>query len=1113
LGITKKIKIHGQIIFYGLLLALWSCGASETKDTLFRLLKESSTGISFSNTITESYEFNIINYQDFYSGGGVSIGDINNDGLPDIFFTGNMVKNRLYLNQGRLAFSDITESAGLKNDDYTWCTGSTMVDINNDGWLDIYVGYSGLFPEDQRRNKLWINQGDNTFKDQAAKYGLDDPGYAVNANFFDFDKDGDLDMYLVNQGPEKNPYFDKTVSRDIPNEFCGDKLFRNDGDIFVDVTLQAGIYSSLIGFGHGAAVGDVDGDGWDDIYVCNDFIEHDYLYINSHDGTFRETLKKSFGHTSNYSMGNDMADFNNDGLLDMMVVDMVAEDNRRQKRMMSGMNAMMFRRAVDQGYHYQYMCNTLQLNNGNSTFSEIGHMAGVSNTDWSWGPLLADFDGDGYKDLFVSNGLRKDIRNRDWARQYNEYLDLFTSYELFSKKEWDELLDMLPAEKIPNYMYQNSQDMTFNNVIDEWGLDQASFSNGAAYGDLDNDGDLDLVVNNVDEPAFVYENLSNQKSSFNYLKINLKGPKDNVMALGAKVIVTTTTIERQMQQFYLTRGYRSSVDPILLFGCGTDTVVNEVQVIWPDNTLTTLQKLETNQNLLIDFNVVARVPEPVSDHQDKGYFIESNQEIGVEYMHAENDFDPYQHQPLLPYRLSELGPFLDVADVNGDELEDFFVGGASGKSGELYIQTLDGGFTKQYVEAFSTDRKYEDAGVLFFDIDGDMDQDLYVVSGGYEFSAENENYQDRVYINDGHGNFTRAPGAVPLIKSSGGKAIAGDYDNDGDLDLLVTGRQVPRKYPLPTDSYLLKNENGKLLNVTAEIAPELFELGMATDAIWSDTDLDGDLDFIIVGEWMALTLFENENGRFVRSQKITGLEHTVGWWNCIEKCDFDQDGDEDFIAGNLGLNYRYKTSGKYHFQVFASDFNDDGKHDILLSYYENGNLYPVENLERATIQLPELSGKIESHNVYSEMTISDIYGSQMLSQALNYQVNTFKTSYIENLGNGKFELTPLPNEAQISNTNAILIADYTADGKFDIIIGGNLYSSEEETTRLDAGRGLLLAGNGNGKFLPVTPFNSGLYLTGDIKDLKELKIGAGKYLIASRNSNSLQFVKTLDKMP
>ncbi len=1092
---------------------LVACDRSPEKDQLFKLIKSSASGVTFSNNITESPEFNIINYQDFYSGGGVSIGDINNDGLPDLFFTGNMVQNRIYLNKGNLQFEDITEQAGLTETDYTWTTGSTMIDINNDGLLDIYVCYSGLVPPEQRRNKLWINQGDMTFKNEAAAYGLDHAGYAVNAHFFDYDRDGDLDVYIVNQGPEKNQNFNMTVSRAQPNEYAGDKLFRNDNGMFNDVTLEAGIYSPLINFGHGAAIGDLNNDGWEDIFVCNDFFEHDYLYINNGDGTFTENLKFSMQHISYFSMGNDLADFNNDGLLDIVVLDMVAEDDRRQKEMLAGMNSQMFWRAYYQGYHHQYMYNMLHLNLGDGTFSDIGHLAGISNTDWSWGPLFADFDGDGFKDLFVSNGLRKDIRNRDWAADFNEALREYGSYELFPSGVWQVLLGSLPSEKLPNYVYRNNGDLIFENVTSKWGLNQLSFSNGAAYGDLDNDGDLDLVVNNVDEPAFIYENQSNHGSGYRYLSFRISGPPKNLMGIGTKIILTASSGVQQLQQLYPARGYRSSMDPRLIFGCGADTIISKVEIIWPDLSVSELIDVQTNQELHLDYALIPRSDEKDRKMAKTKLFDSAHLLVGHPGSFRENFFNPYEVQPLLPYKLSELGPFIAVADVNGDGLDDLFVGGPKGIASMLFIQQGNGKLETSAQPVFENDRDFEDMGSVFIDADNDGDADLYVVSGGYELQENDQLLQDRLYLNDGKGNFTRAEHALPEIRNSGGRVVAEDYDMDGDIDLFITGRQVPGKYPMSTNSVLLRNDGGIFTDVTSSSAPEMLGLGMATDAVWTDFDRDGDLDLLVVGEWMPITLFVNENGVFKKAKFPSGLEKTGGWWYSIAAGDFDGDGDDDYVAGNLGWNYRYQTTPEYPFQVFSDDFNRDGTLDIVLARFNNNDLVPVENFERSKAQIPELENKINSHNEFARMNLGKVYGTEALKNALNLHAHTFASSYIENLGDGNFKLSPLPTRAQISNTNAILVSDFNNDGSPDILLAGNLYGSEEQTVRIDAGVGLLLTGNGQGAFEPMPPDVSGFYAGGDVKDMKFIRLGGEFFIAVSRNGGQPSLIKWPGKAP
>jgi len=1097
-----------------ILFIFFSCSgfSGEKEEHLFRLLKSSETGITFNNALEESHELNIITYQDFYSGGGISIGDINNDGLSDIFLTGNMVSAKLYLNKGDFKFEDITESAGLGNMGKGWYTGTSFVDINEDGYLDIYIGKSGMEEPEDRTNLLFINNCDGTFIERARDYNLDHSGFAVNAHFFDYDKDGDLDIYLVNQGPEKFESGDAERLRNEVHIFAGDKLFENIGNKFIDVTTKAGIYSSVIGFAHGVSIGDLNNDDWDDIFVSNDFFEHDYIYLNNGDKTFREVVKSATQHISYYSMGNDMADYNNDGLLDIVVLDMVAEDNRRLKSNLGGMRVDRFWRAVKLGYHYEYMFNMLHLNNGNETFSEIGMMAGISYTDWSWAPLFADFDNDGYKDLFISNGIRKDIRNIDWGKLYYNILKLSFGKVKFKSSEWNLLLSELPFEKVKNYMFKNNGDLTFTKVMDIWGLNQKSWSNGAAFGDLDNDGDLDLVVNNIDDEAFIYENRASKKNNGNFLRLKFIGSDKNTFALGTKVKIVYHD-RMQYQQLYLARGYRSSMEPVMHFGLNNDTIVQEIQIIWPDGRTNKLKNIRANQLIMLDHSN-SEAPIYENEIYRLPFFEDVTETLSVDFRHQENEMDDFSREPLLPYKLSTLGPPLAVADINGDHLDDYYIGGALRYPGQLFIQDPSGKFLPKNNELWQKERMYEDIDAEFFDSDNDGDLDLYVVSGGNEFSNGTDGLQDRLYINDGEGNFTRDTIAIPNIFTSGSIVIPADYDKDGDLDLFIGGRMIPGKYPFPANSYILQNHQGKYEDITDSIAPGLRNLGMVTAAVWSDFDLDRDLDLIITGEWMPITLFKNQEGKFMNVDNMdNGLRFSEGWWQSLVAHDFDGDGDEDLVAGNLGLNYKYKAKKSEPFQVYCDDFDQNGSLDIVLTYFNQGKVYPVTDRRNLIKQLPVLNEKIPTNDEYSISTIEDIFSQESLNNALHYNAYTFASSYIENLGNGKFLIKPFENLAQISNINSIVIEDINKDGFDDLIMAGNLYSSEIETIRNDAGIGTFLKGDGEGNFKAVPYLESGLYTTGDIRDMKKLMTVNGKILLISKNNDFIQAIGIKDRFP
>ena len=1085
------------LIMLGVLV---SCKKLEPVNKQFILLDVETTGISFSNDILETDSLNYFTYPYMYMGGGVAAGDINNDGLVDLFFTANMISNKLYLNKGEFKFEDITEKAKITGDD-RWFTGSTMVDINNDGFLDIYVSVSGK--EGNRKNLLYINNGDLTFTESGELYGIDHNGHTTQATFFDYDRDGHLDLYLANYPPTKfnSPVDLYWYRMNNPKIEASDILYRNNGDgTFSNVTSEAGILN--FGLSLSATAGDFNNDGWPDIYVSNDFDSPDFFYLNQQDGTFKEVSRTVLNHTSQYGMGVDVADYNNDNLLDFGQMDMTPEDNKRSKANMGSMNPSIFTKMVDYGLFYQYMQNSLQLNrgidsNGDLKFSEVSRISGIATTDWSWAILFSDLDNDGWKDIFISNGSRRDINNKDYFKKLSVKLR-------FDKKLSSEEIEHIPSEKISNYVYHNNKDYTFDNVTEVWGMDNATFSNGAVYTDLDNDGDLDIVVNNIDEMASIYKN--NNLAANNYIKIKLIGPSKNTSGIGARIYIITEE-NQQMQELTLSRGFQSSVAPEFHFGLAKNKEISTLRIVWPDGKEFIKENIAANQTLEVNYNDASEVvKEPA---QDKRLFQTVNSEaLNVDFVHTENEYDDFEKEVLLPHKTSMLGPGIAVADVNNDGLEDFYVGGAANQSGNMFLQTKDGTFKKINESIWLEDKNSEDMSAVFFDANGDDYIDLYVVSGGNEFEANSPELQDRLYLNNGSGDFHKAKNSLPSMLISGSKAVPEDFDNDGDMDLFVGGRLIPGQYPWPTNSYLLENNKGIFKDVTKTLAPDFEKIGMVTDAVWTDFDNNGTKDLVLVGEWMSIQFFSNTSKGFLNVTENTGMDNTEGWWFSITSDDFDGDGDIDFVAGNLGLNYKYQATEQNPFEVFADDFDKNGKKDIVLSYYNFGTLFPLRGRSCSSQQIPSISKKFEDYNSFASANLVDVYGKEELDSAeIHYEAKTFATSYIENLGNGKFKIYKLSNEAQFSSVNKIIVKDFNRDGNKDILLGGNLFSSEVETPRNDASIGSYLKGDGNGNFYPVLNQQSGLFLTGDIKDIGEIRIGNSDFLIASKNNDELQFIK------
>jgi len=1065
---------------------------------MFTLMPSSVTGINFINPLQETEQFNVLNYGYLYNGGGVAIGDINNDGLSDIYFTGNMVGSRLYLNQGNFKFKEIAQRAGVFAEGL-WNTGTTMADVNGDGLLDIYVCRSAAKSPSKRKNLLFINNGDLTFTEKAKEFGVDDSGYTTQGAFFDYDRDGDLDLYILNHSTQEYAGLGK-ISRHHKkqkNKAYSDKLMRNDNGKFVDVSDQSGLISNILGFGLGIAISDINNDGWLDLYISNDYNEQDYLYLNNTDGTFSENLEDYIGHVSLYSMGSDIADINNDGLTDIMTLDMLPEGNHRIKMTSGPDNFEKLSHLDRNGFYHQTMRNMLQLNRGGNYFSEIGQFSGVSNTDWSWASLFTDLDNDGYKDLFISNGYRKDYTNMDFMNYIVQ--EKLNERRTKQKTKLTELIQKMPSTVEENYTYKNNGNLTFTKMNKDWGIDQKTLSNGAAYVDLDNDGDMDLVVNNIDEKAFIYRNNSEKFSQNNYLKIALKGLGKNTMGIGAKVKITAGEMT-QTQELLNTRGYQSSVDLNLNFGIGKSKTIDQVEVVWPNQKKQIITAVQPNQKLTL-FQKDAKLDVNRNNASKTKLFEEVK---AIDFTHKENNYNDFKREIMLPHMLSTLGPKLAVGDVNGDGLEDAFIGGAKGTVGGIFLQTRSGGFVKSKKIDLEPDAASEDMGALFFDADGDRDMDLYVVSGGNEFEKTDPALKDRLYINRGNGNFVKSENNLPDFTSSGSVVKAADYDNDGDQDIFVAGRILPNEYPYAPKSYLLNN-NGKgvFKDVTQSSANGLQNIGMVSDALWTDFNGDNQLDLMLVGEWMPITLFENQNGVFKNITEEVGFKDSNGWWNTITSGDFDQDGDMDYVAGNFGLNSQLKTSLEHPISIYAKDYDKNGSVDPILSCYDEGKNYPVFSKDDIQQQLTILKNRFVKYKEYADLTIDQVFTPEELEGSKVLYAKTFETSYMENLGNGQFKITALPIETQFSPIYGMTTGDFNQDGNLDVIMGGNFTASRVKFGHYDAIKGICLLGDGSGGFTNLEASASGLMVSGEVRDIQKISLAnGGEHLIFSRNNDS-----------
>ena len=1110
-------------LFTGFILCcaflLFSCGRHGNADTLFTEVTPEQSHVTFSNDIKEDENYNILTYEYLYNGGGVATGDINGDGLPDIMLTGNMVPNKLYLNKGNFQFEDITEKAGVQGRS-KWKTGVVMADVNGDGLLDIYVCYSGPGTDSERSNELYINNGVKngvpTFTESAKQYGLDAPGtYTTTVVFFDMDNDGDLDMFMVNHGDMfYNPFFNTDKLRAKRHPKFGNRLYRNDGGKFTDISDSAHIDGSGLNFGLSVAISDINNDGWPDIYVTNDYDERDFLYLNNHNGTFREVLTKSAGHISEFAMGSDIADYNNDGRPDIMVLDMLPEDNHRQKLLKGADTYDKYNMRVDYGFHHQQMRNTLQLNNGNDTsgapiFSEVGQYAGVFSTDWSWAPLFADFDNDGWKDLFISDGILRDMTNLDFVKYTSGYTADAAKFS--DPAEMWKVVKGMPSTKLTNYLYRNNHQLGFTNETTNWGLTKKSISNGAAYADLDNDGYPDLIINNLNSTATIYRNNGAKKAPAHYIRLRLKGEGLNTYGIGAKVYVQTAH-NNQLQEEYLTRGFQSSVDPVMHFGLGADSIIQSIKIKWPRGKTSLLQNVKADTLLVVDEKATASV-DTASAAPLKPLFKDVTASSGINYTSHESKFVDFKISPLLPYQLSKTGPCIAKADVNGDGLEDVFIGSAGQDSSILYLQTADGKFVPSKSQPWNVDKGITNTDALFFDADGDGDLDLYIVSGGDDYPFDSKYYQDRFFENDGHGNFKKLDNALPAETVSGSCVRAADINKDGLSDLFVGGKVKPGFFPAGPESFVLKNKstpgNIRFEKDAAQTDTLLSHPGMVTDAVWFDINKDGWKDLVVVGEFMPITVFENHNGVLADATKAYGLDKTQGWYHRILAGDFNNDGDTDLIIGNLGNNTAWKASETEPVSITYGDLYGNGVNEPILSYYNNGKSYPYFSRDELVGQIPSLQKKILHYSDYADAQLSDLFSPEQLAASKTAIICNTNSVYLQNNGHKKFEIRALPAYAQLSTINGLISTGLDNNGHEDVIAAGNFYPFRVQMGPLDAGMGVILRDSGKGVFTPLTYAETGLCIQGDVRNI--IKVNTKQkdrfLIIAAKNNGQVQVLQ------
>ncbi len=1087
-------------------LVMFTCTSENDLSSEPQLFIEHSadeTGIDFINQLEHTAEFNMYTYRNFYNGAGVGIGDINNDGLADVFFCGNLVDNKLYLNKGDFQFEDITEQAGVASQN-VWSTGVSFADVNGDGWLDIYVCKSGKPGGERRYNELFINNGDLTFSEQAKAFGIADEGFSSHAAFFDYDKDGDLDCYLLNNSFRPVGNYDMRPGlREIRDTLGGNKLYRNDGDSFTDVSEQAGIYGSEIGFGLGVSIGDVDRDGWQDIFVSNDFFERDYLYINQKDGTFREELTDWMGEISMGSMGADIADINNDGLPEIFVTEMLPRSEARYKTKMTFENWDKYQLNVKNGYHHQFTRNALHLNNQQGYFSEISRMSNVHATDWSWGALMADFDNDGAKDIYVANGIHKDLMDQDYINYDSNNPEILQALRNRNPQGILDLIDQLPSERIPNFAFKNVGNLSFQDVSKDWGLSTPSHSNGSAYGDLDNDGDLDLLVNNINMRPFVYENKATAQPGANFLQFQLVGEDKNSKAIGTQI-----TIYSDQQQFYQElapmRGFLSCVDYKMHFGLGDLEQIDRVEVLWPNGNKTILENVPVNQVLSLNQqDASAASTEASGPAQNK---IEQTELSGLRFKHQESDFIDFDRDRLLFQVVSADGPQMAKADVNGDGLSDVYICGAAGQAAQLFLQQNDGRFTPSPQQAFVKDQLSEGVDALFFDADQDGDQDLYVCNGTNEYSMISGSQFDHLYLNDGQGDFSKSNQQLPINKPESTSCVrASDFDQDGDLDLVVGTRLKPSVYGVAVNTYLLLNDGqGNFSNATASLAPELEQIGMVTDLQWIDIDNDQDDDLVAIGEWMPISVFENKNGKLVLKPSKQ-LDKSNGFWNTLEVADLDQDGDLDLLIGNHGLNSRLKASKDKPLGLLVNDFDDNRTAEQILTMYNGDKSYPLALRHDLVMQLPSLKKDYLYYKDYKEKTVEDIFDDKKVRTAAKAYIYETQSAIAINDGTGSFTLKALPKEAQMTPIHAILVDDFNSDGKLDILLGGNFYRSKPEIGIYDASRGLLLLGDGQLNFASSSDHQ--IEVKGEIRDFLKIQVAGESIYLVARNNDYLLALK------